>query len=120
MAFPVDVAPLEWFVFAYVVAHGLEHFRKLFVLESSSLVEKVKVFYNRYWNVLTTFAIITYLIGFAFRFHTEYAQTYSRVILASNSVLWHMKLFDFLSVHPRLGPYITMAGKMVCLTNCRE
>lgn len=24
-----------------------------------------------------------------------------------------MKLFDILSVHPRIGPYITMAGKMV-------
>jgi hypothetical protein len=24
-----------------------------------------------------------------------------------------MKMFDFLSVHPRIGPYITMAGKMV-------
>jgi hypothetical protein len=76
-------------------------------------MEKVRVFYNRYWNVLTTFAILTYLIGFFLRFNSEYAQTYSRVILASNSVLWHMKLFDLLSVHPRLGPYITMAGKMV-------
>ncbi|KAI6182347.1 hypothetical protein M3Y97_00370500 [Aphelenchoides bicaudatus] len=113
VSFPPQVTTIEWFVFAYVVAHGMEHFRKLFVLESSSLVEKIKVFYNRYWNVLTTFAILTYLIGFAFRFHKDYAQTYSRVILASNSVLWHMKLFDFLSVHPRLGPYITMAGKMV-------
>lgn len=24
-----------------------------------------------------------------------------------------MKLLDYMSVHPRLGPYITMAGKMV-------
>lgn len=33
--------------------------------------------------------------------------------MASNSLLWHMKIFDFLSVHQRIGPYITMAGKMI-------
>uniref|UniRef100_A0A183BQX0 Ion_trans domain-containing protein n=1 Tax=Globodera pallida TaxID=36090 RepID=A0A183BQX0_GLOPA len=90
--FPTDkVPPIEWFLFIYVLSLAMEHFRKLFVLESSSLLEKLSVFYNRYWNILTTV----------------------RTILASNSVLWHMKLFDFLGVHPRIGPYITMAGKMV-------
>ncbi|CAD6184965.1 unnamed protein product [Caenorhabditis auriculariae] len=36
-----------------------------------------------------------------------------RVVLACDSVLWTMKLLDYMSVHPRLGPYITMAGKMI-------
>lgn len=71
------------------------------------------VFYNRYWNILTTVAVLSYFVSFAFRFNLATVHTYSRVILASNSVLWHMKLFDFLSVHPRIGPYITMAGKMI-------
>ncbi|KAI6225690.1 hypothetical protein M3Y95_00723700 [Aphelenchoides besseyi] len=119
--FPKEVSNIEWFLFAFVVGHGLEHFRKLLVLESSSFLEKVKVFYNRYWNILTTIAVITYLLGFAFRFDEKTVHTRARVILASNSVLWQvilfvkeiMKLFDFLSVHPRIGPYVTMAGKML-------
>lgn len=76
-------------------------------------MEKMRVFYNRYWNILTTIAVLSYFVSFAFRFNPATVHTYSRVILASNSVLWHMKLFDFLSVHPRIGPYITMAGKMI-------
>ncbi|KAI6232958.1 hypothetical protein M3Y99_00955900 [Aphelenchoides fujianensis] len=104
--FPKEVSRIEWFLFAFVVGHGLEHFRKLLVLESSSFVEKVQVFYNRYWNILTTVALLTYLIGFSFRFDKETAHTRSRVILASNSVLWHLKLFDFMSVHPRIVSYI--------------
>lgn len=36
-----------------------------------------------------------------------------RIVLAVDSVLWSIKLLDFLGVHPRFGPYITMAGKMV-------
>ncbi|KAI1722198.1 ion transport protein domain-containing protein [Ditylenchus destructor] len=112
--FPPEVSWAEWLIFAYVIGLGLEHFRKLLILESSSFMEKMRVFYyNRYWNILTSIAVLTYFIGFALRFHKPAVHTWSRVILASNSLLWHMKLFDFLSVHPRIGPYITMAGKMV-------
>lgn len=28
-------------------------------------------------------------------------------------MLWSVKLLDFLSVHSRFGPYVTMAGKMI-------
>ncbi|KAH7718134.1 cation channel family protein, partial [Aphelenchoides avenae] len=93
---PSEPTFIEWFLFAYVVGLGMEHFRKLLILESSSLLEKVRVFYNRYWNMLTTVAVVTYFIGFGFRMNTDTIHTYGRVILASNSVLWHMKLFDFL------------------------
>jgi len=77
--------------------------------------------------MLTTVAILSYFVGFAFRFDPVRVHSHSRVILAVNSVLWHMKTFvenkllvrkfllsfDYMSVHPRIGPYITMAGKMV-------
>src|SRR5690349_14617304 len=83
------------------------HF-KLLVLEASSIFEKITLFYNKYWNILTTVAILSYFIGFGLRFDPAKIHTHSRVILAATSVLWHMKLFDFLSVHPRIGPYITV------------
>ncbi|KAL3103408.1 hypothetical protein niasHS_002594 [Heterodera schachtii] len=111
--FPSEVSPVEWFLFVYVLSFAMEHFRKLFVLESSSLIEKLSVFYSRYWNILTTVAVLSFFVGFLFRLNPSTVHTLSRTVLASNSVLWHMKLFDFLSVHPRIGPYITMAGKMV-------
>ena len=113
--FPQEVSYLEWYLFAYVTAFGLEHFRKLLTTESSSQLEKFHVFYNSYWNLLTTICIVTYFIGFAFRFDPETIHTYSRIIMASNSVLWHMKVYDYLSIHPKVGPYIMMAGKMVSL-----
>lgn len=36
-----------------------------------------------------------------------------RVVLAIDSMLWSIKLLDFLSVHPRFGPYVTIASKMI-------
>uniref|UniRef100_A0A1I8BFI2 LSDAT_euk domain-containing protein n=1 Tax=Meloidogyne hapla TaxID=6305 RepID=A0A1I8BFI2_MELHA len=111
--FPLQVTYIEWLIFAYVLALGMEHFRKLLILEASSILEKIRIFYSKYWNMLTTVAILSYFGGFAFRFDPVRVHSHSRVILAVNSVLWHMKTFDFMSVHPRIGPYITMAGKMV-------
>ena len=60
--FERDVSRLEWFLFAFVVSQGFEHFRKLAILEASSLLEKVRVFYNRYWNLLTTSKAVILLL----------------------------------------------------------
>ncbi|EPB65815.1 transporter, cation channel family protein [Ancylostoma ceylanicum] len=73
--------------------------------------QKLKYFFYNYWNTVTTVAVVSYVVGFAMR--TFGVIETGRVILACNSVLWTMKLLDYMSVHPRLGPYITMAGKMI-------
>lgn len=36
-----------------------------------------------------------------------------RIILALDSVLWVVKMLEYLSIHPKFGPYIYSAGKMV-------
>uniref|UniRef100_A0A0K0EEN8 LSDAT_euk domain-containing protein n=1 Tax=Strongyloides stercoralis TaxID=6248 RepID=A0A0K0EEN8_STRER len=111
---PAEPSIYEWYIFINVIAITLEHLRKLLILESSSVMEKIRVFYNTtYWHILTATAVITYFIGFSFRLHKDMIHTHGRIILSINSVFWYMKLFDFLSVHPKIGPYITMAGKMV-------
>ncbi|VDL62851.1 unnamed protein product [Nippostrongylus brasiliensis] len=102
---------LEWLLFAYVIAFGMEHLRKFLMSEMEPLGQKIKYFFYSYWNTVTTIAVITFIIGFAMR--TFGVISSGRVVLACNSVLWTMKLLDYMSVHPRLGPYITMAGKMI-------
>ncbi|EJD74757.1 CBR-GON-2 protein [Loa loa] len=106
---------LEWLVFAYVVVFGLEHLRKFIMSEPESLAQKAKYFFNNTWNLLATLAVTTYLIGFGLRLDAKHEsiRAVGRVILACNSMLWSIKLLDFISVHPRMGPYITMAGKMI-------
>uniref|UniRef100_A0A8R1XPP4 TRPM SLOG domain-containing protein n=1 Tax=Onchocerca volvulus TaxID=6282 RepID=A0A8R1XPP4_ONCVO len=106
---------LEWLVFAYVAAFGLEHLRKFVMSEPESLAQKIKYFFNNIWNLLTTLAVVTYLVGFGLRLDAKHEaiRAAGRVVLACNSMLWSIKLLDFVSVHPRMGPYITMAGKMI-------
>uniref|UniRef100_A0A8R1U0B4 TRPM SLOG domain-containing protein n=1 Tax=Onchocerca volvulus TaxID=6282 RepID=A0A8R1U0B4_ONCVO len=111
--FPVKPTEVEWFLFAYVVALVMEHFRKLLVQEASTICEKIRVYFDRCWNYLTWLAIITFFIGFAFRCNQPTRHSYGRVILSCNIVFWYIKLLDFMGVHPRLGPYIQMTGKMI-------
>uniref|UniRef100_A0A915DAN2 Ion transport domain-containing protein n=1 Tax=Ditylenchus dipsaci TaxID=166011 RepID=A0A915DAN2_9BILA len=104
---------LEWYLLAYVVTFGLESIRKFFMSEPKKFSEKMEYFFGNYWNFITSVAIIGFVIGFCFRVNPSTSSNYGRIILAVDSVLWSIKLLDFLSVHPRFGPYITMAGKMV-------
>ena len=71
-------------------------------------------------NVAFAVAILMYLIGFAYRFDAATVHTRSRVILALNSVLWHMKLFGFLSVHPKIGKFILLLSMWQCINSMFE
>uniref|UniRef100_F1KQ20 Transient receptor potential channel n=1 Tax=Ascaris suum TaxID=6253 RepID=F1KQ20_ASCSU len=110
---PPEPTALEWAIFAYMITFGMEHFRKFMMSEPDTLLEKAKYFCNSIWNILTTIALLSYFFGFMLRANPSTSSTYGRVILACNSILWSVKLLDFMSVHPRMGPYITMAGKMI-------
>jgi transient receptor potential cation channel subfamily M member 3 len=81
--------------------------------EPQKLREKFGYYFGNYWNFLTAVAIIGFIIGFIFRINPSTSKSIGRIILAVDSVLWTVKLLDFLGVFPRFGPYITMAGKMV-------
>uniref|UniRef100_A0A7E4V2Z3 LSDAT_euk domain-containing protein n=2 Tax=Panagrellus redivivus TaxID=6233 RepID=A0A7E4V2Z3_PANRE len=109
---PVNPTVAEWLLVSYVIAFCVELIRKLFMSEPQRFREKVGYFFMNYWNTFTALAVVSYLIGFGYRcIHDDTA--YGRCILATSAVLWSIKLLDFLSVHPKFGPLVTMAGKMV-------
>ncbi|KAK5972116.1 Transporter cation channel family protein, partial [Trichostrongylus colubriformis] len=85
----------------------------LFDQETPKLREKCRVFYTKYYNLLTATALLLFLVGFGFRMQPSFRHSYGRVILSCSNVLWYMKVLEYLSVHPLLGPYIQMAAKMV-------
>ncbi|KAL7076457.1 hypothetical protein ACQ4LE_004186, partial [Meloidogyne hapla] len=110
---PLKPTFLEWYLLAYVVGFGIETVRKFAMSEPKKFSEKVQYFFGNYWNFLTTVAILGFVVGFIFRLNPSTSKNVGRIILAVDSVLWTIKLLDFLGVFPRFGPYITMAGKMI-------
>lgn len=110
---PVNPTFIEYATLAYIVVYTVEHIRKLFDQETPKLKEKCRVFYTKYYNLLTATALLLFLVGFGFRMQPAMRHSYGRVILSCSNVLWYMKVLEYLSVHPLLGPYIQMAAKMV-------
>ncbi|WKX88624.1 hypothetical protein Q1695_008339 [Nippostrongylus brasiliensis] len=110
---PVNPTNIEYATLAYIVVYTVEHVRKLFDQETPKLREKCRVFYTRYYNLLTAIALFLFLVGFGFRMQPSMRHSYGRVILSCSNVLWYVKVLEYLSVHPLLGPYIQMAAKMV-------
>ncbi|CAD6195640.1 unnamed protein product [Caenorhabditis auriculariae] len=108
--FPLKPTYLEWLTLAYSVTLIVEH---LFSQETSKFREKLSIFYSKYYNLLTLFALIFFIVGFGMRLHPPFRHSWGRVLLSCSNVLWFMKMFEYLSVHPLLGPYIQMAAKMV-------
>uniref|UniRef100_A0A1I7UCW5 Ion_trans domain-containing protein n=1 Tax=Caenorhabditis tropicalis TaxID=1561998 RepID=A0A1I7UCW5_9PELO len=103
----------EWITLIYTVTLSVEHMRKLLTSEGSRINEKIKVFYAKWYNIWTSAALLFFFVGYGFRLVPMYRHSWGRVLLSCSNVLFYMKTFEYLSVHPLLGPYIQMAAKMV-------
>ncbi|VDP01976.1 unnamed protein product [Heligmosomoides polygyrus] len=73
---------------------------------------KVVLYFGNYRNGVLLFATVTYVIAFCIRCNPS-SRMAGRVLLVCNSVLWSLKLLDYMRVFRQLGPYITMAAEMI-------
>uniref|UniRef100_A0A7E4VYS8 Ion_trans domain-containing protein n=1 Tax=Panagrellus redivivus TaxID=6233 RepID=A0A7E4VYS8_PANRE len=108
---PVNPTFSEYVLVCYVITFGIELIRKLIMSKPQRFHEKLEYFFG-FWNTLTMMAVVSHFIGFLCR--TMYSNpAYGRCILSLSAVLWTIKMLDFLSVHPNIGPLVTMAGNMI-------
>uniref|UniRef100_A0A8C6YIA6 Transient receptor potential cation channel subfamily M member 7 n=1 Tax=Naja naja TaxID=35670 RepID=A0A8C6YIA6_NAJNA len=114
----------EWIVIAYIFTLAVEKIREIFMSEAGKISQKVKVWFNDYFNISDTIAIITFFIGFVLRFGAKgnfHENTYKvnyvfvagRLTYCLNIIFWYVRLLDFLAVNQHAGPYVMMIGKMV-------
>nr|XP_056721659.1 transient receptor potential cation channel subfamily M member 7 [Euleptes europaea] len=114
----------EWIVIAYIFTLAIEKIREIFMSEAGKVSQKIKVWFNDYFNVSDTIAIITFFVGFTLRFGAKgnfNEDTYSlnhvfvagRITYCLNIIFWYVRLLDFLAVNQQAGPYVMMIGKMV-------
>uniref|UniRef100_A0A0K0FFJ9 LSDAT_euk domain-containing protein n=1 Tax=Strongyloides venezuelensis TaxID=75913 RepID=A0A0K0FFJ9_STRVS len=108
-----DVSILEYILFIYVIVFGMEEIRKLFMSEPTKIKKKLTFFFSDTWNWITILAVSLYIFGFILRCSSESTAQSGRVILAIDSTIWVLKILDYLTIHPKIGIYITMVIKMV-------
>ncbi|EYB91092.1 hypothetical protein Y032_0210g2124 [Ancylostoma ceylanicum] len=107
---------VEWYLISYVVVWLFELLRKLVMIimidRKQKMWRKITMYFGNYRNGVLLFATASYAIGFCIRCNPS-SRMVGRVILICNSVLWSLKLLDYLRVFRQLGPYITMAAEMI-------
>ncbi|PIC34271.1 hypothetical protein B9Z55_013977 [Caenorhabditis nigoni] len=106
----------EWYVFAYIFVWTLEIGRKvvstIMMDTSKPVLKQLRVFFFQYRNGLLAFGLITYLIAYFIRLSPT-TKTLGRILIICNSVIWSLKLVDYLSVLQGLGPYINIVAEMI-------
>ncbi|VDM83063.1 unnamed protein product [Strongylus vulgaris] len=99
---PVNPTNIEYATLAYILVYTVEHLRKLLDQETPKLREKCRVFYTKYYNLLTATALLFFLVGFGFRMQPHLRHSYGRVILSCSNVLWYMKVRSYIAHKFRL------------------
>uniref|UniRef100_A0A1I7UCV7 LSDAT_euk domain-containing protein n=1 Tax=Caenorhabditis tropicalis TaxID=1561998 RepID=A0A1I7UCV7_9PELO len=106
----------EWYVFAYIFVWTLEIGRKvvstIMMDTSKPVLKQLRVFFFQYRNGLLAFGLLTYLIAYFIRLSPT-TKTLGRILIICNSVIWSLKLVDYLSVLQGLGPYINIVAEMI-------
>uniref|UniRef100_A0A8C4RY48 non-specific serine/threonine protein kinase n=1 Tax=Erpetoichthys calabaricus TaxID=27687 RepID=A0A8C4RY48_ERPCA len=103
---------LEWLVIIYIFTTAIEKVREVFMSEPGKFSQKIKVWFNEYWNFTDSLAIILFVIGFGLRWPDKPLRTAGRIIYCLDIIFWYVRLLDLFAVNQHAGPYLTMIGKM--------
>ncbi|XP_042564031.1 transient receptor potential cation channel subfamily M member 7 isoform X2 [Clupea harengus] len=112
---PAFPSPQEWVVILYIFTSAIEKIREMFMSEAGKIGQKIKVWFNDYFNISDFAAIVSFFVGFGLRFgaYEESVFIAGRTVYCLNIIFWYVRLLDILAVNQQAGPYVMMIGKMV-------
>ncbi|XP_057684456.1 transient receptor potential cation channel subfamily M member 7 isoform X2 [Corythoichthys intestinalis] len=103
----------EWIVILYIFTSAIEKIREMFMSEAGKISQKIKVWFDEYFNVSDFLAIVSFFIGFGLRLGGGKAFVPGRTVYCLNIIFWYVRLLDILAVNQQAGPYVMMIAKMV-------
>ncbi|MCI4378872.1 hypothetical protein PGIGA_G00221340 [Pangasianodon gigas] len=110
---PSFPSPQEWAVILYIFTSAIEKIREMFMSEGGKISQKIKVWFNDYFNTSDFIAIVMFVVGFGLRFGSDSVAIVGRTVYCLNIIFWYVRLLDILAVNQQAGPYVMMIGKMV-------
>ncbi|KRZ71141.1 Transient receptor potential cation channel trpm [Trichinella papuae] len=102
----------EYYILMFVVGFFTDLIRKLLMVDAKDLRSKWTVYSRRQWDRASLFASLIFFIGFGLRVNSNTLDL-GRVILKCIIVFYYLRMLTVLTVSSKLGPYITIYGKMV-------
>ncbi|XP_077375923.1 transient receptor potential cation channel subfamily M member 7 isoform X2 [Festucalex cinctus] len=106
-------SPQEWVVILYIFTSAIEKIREMFMSEAGKISQKIKVWFDDYFNVSDFLAIVSFFIGFGLRLGGVKTFVPGRTVYCLNIIFWYVRLLDILAVNQQAGPYVMMIAKMV-------
>uniref|UniRef100_A0A7N8WLS6 Transient receptor potential cation channel subfamily M member 7-like n=1 Tax=Mastacembelus armatus TaxID=205130 RepID=A0A7N8WLS6_9TELE len=106
-------SPQEWVVILYIFTYAIEKIREMFMSEAGKISQKIKVWFNDYFNVSDFLAIVSFFIGLGLRLAGGHTFITGRTVYCLNIIFWYVRLLDILTVNQKAGPYVMMIAKMV-------
>ncbi|XP_053355884.1 transient receptor potential cation channel subfamily M member 7 isoform X1 [Clarias gariepinus] len=110
---PSFPSPQEWAVILYIFTSAIEKIREMFMSEGGKISQKIKVWFNDYFNTSDFIAIVMFAVGFGLRLGPGDIAIVGRTVYCLNIIFWYVRLLDILAVNQQAGPYVMMIGKMV-------
>uniref|UniRef100_UPI00358EF2B9 transient receptor potential cation channel subfamily M member 7 isoform X4 n=1 Tax=Myxine glutinosa TaxID=7769 RepID=UPI00358EF2B9 len=102
----------EWFVIIYLATTAIEKIREMFMSEPGKIGQKIKMWFDSYWNINDSFGILLFFVGFGLRFFPSLV-IIAKIVYSLDIIFWYVRLLDFFAVNQNVGPYIMMIGKMM-------
>ena len=84
----------------------------MFETESKHKSTQLKDWAFNRWNWLDLIAIMIFYAALALQYSSKYEQE-SHVLYAIDVAMFILKLLNIVSIHPKMGPYVVMIGRMV-------
>ncbi|XP_049574653.1 transient receptor potential cation channel subfamily M member 7 isoform X8 [Syngnathus scovelli] len=106
-------SPQEWVVILYIFTSAIEKIREMFMSEAGKISQKIKVWFDDYFNVSDFLAIVSFFIGLGLRLGGGKTFVPGRTVYCLNIIFWYVRLLDIMAVNQQAGPYVMMIAKMV-------
>ncbi|OAF71847.1 hypothetical protein A3Q56_00397 [Intoshia linei] len=112
--FETNPSILEYVIIGWVITLLFEEIRQVAFDNSTELLSRkarLASYLNDVWNILDVIIVVTFTIAVIFRFILVLF-VWSRVIYATNLVIFYLRILSVFSIHKQLGPKVVMIGRM--------
>ncbi|XP_051995251.1 transient receptor potential cation channel subfamily M member 4-like [Xyrauchen texanus] len=109
---PNGPAPSELVLYFWVFTLVCEEIRQTFYRESTTVLQRMKLYIQDIWNKFDLTAILLFILGLVFRMF-PWSYNFGRAVMCVDYMVFTLRLIHIFAVHKQLGPKIIMVGKMV-------
>ncbi|XP_065053971.1 transient receptor potential cation channel subfamily M member-like 2 isoform X2 [Rhopilema esculentum] len=108
----------EYVLQVWVLTLIIEEIRQVITQEPKSFLRKLEWYFSSTWNIADVFSLISFLIATVLRYaawksgNKEYLDV-ARIILATDVIIFIIRLLQIFSVNKNLGPKLVMIQKML-------